>query len=225
LNQIRPDWRPYMANTVLVSLFLIIVAILATRGIRKDPKKYLIPESRLTIRTVGEVIVESVLQIVKDNMGSRGPEFMMIIGSLALFIFVSNLLGLIPGFHSPTSNINTTAACALTVFFLTHYYGIKQHGIKYLKQFAGPVIWLAPLIVPVELIGHFVRPVSLSIRLFGNMFGDHAVFLIFVGLVSIPLLYPLFIMLLGILVAIVQTFVFILLSMAYFSGAIGELEH
>jgi F-type H+-transporting ATPase subunit a len=201
----------------------MVVAILGTRGLRKEPKRYFVPEAKLTFRTAGEIIVDLLLKIVKDNMGPRGPEFMMIIGALALFIFLSNVLGMIPGFQSPTETLNTTGACAITVFCLTHYSGFREHGIKYLKQFVGPVIWLAPLMIPVELIGHFVRPVSLSIRLFGNIFGDHTAVAIFFSLV--PLLLPLPMMILGLLVAIIQTFVFILLSMTYFSLAIEGHEH
>jgi len=213
----------HVSNAIVVIVFLMIIAYLGRRGLRKEQKKSFVPEAKLTFRSAGEMIVEGILKIVKDNMGPRGPEFMMIIGALALFIFVSNVLGLIPGFHSPTETLNTTGACAITVFFLTHYYGLKEHGIKYLKQFTGPVIWLAPLMIPIELIGHFVRPVSLSIRLFGNIFGDHYV----VGVVFelVPFLLPLPMMALGLFVAIVQTLVFILLSMAYFSGAIEGHEH
>jgi F-type H+-transporting ATPase subunit a len=213
----------HVAYAIIVIVLLMVVAILGTRGLRKAPKKYFVPESKLTFRTAGEIIADMLLKIVKDNMGARGPEFMMIIGALALFIFTSNVLGMIPGFESPTVTLNTTAACALTVFCLTHYYGFREHGIKYLKQFIGPVIWLAWLMIPVELIGHFVRPVSLSIRLFGNIFGDHTVVAIFFFLC--PLLLPLPMMVLGLLVAVIQTFVFILLSMAYFSLAIEEHAH
>jgi len=219
LNQLPP----HVSNAIVVVVLLMIVAYLGTRGLRRDQKKSFVPEAKLTFRSAGEMIVEGILKIVKDNMGPRGPEFMMIIGALALFIFVSNVLGLIPGFHSPTETLNTTGACAITVFFLTHYYGLREHGIRYLKQFTGPVIWLAPLIVPIELIGHFVRPVSLSIRLFGNIFGDHYVVGVVFGLV--PFLLPLPMMALGLFVAVVQTLVFILLSMAYFSGAIEGHEH
>lgn len=213
----------HVAYAIVVIVLLMVVAYLATRGLRKEPQKYFVPAGKLTFRTAGEMIVEGILKLVKDNMGARGPEFMMIIGTLALFIFVSNILGLIPGFHSPTDTLNTTGACALTVFFLTHIYGFREHGIKYLKQFTGPMIWLAPLMIPVELIGHIVRPVSLSIRLFGNIFGDHFVVAIIFGLV--PLLIPVIMMGLGLFVAIVQTLVFILLSMAYFSLAIEEHGH
>lgn len=212
----------HVSNAIIVIVLLMIVAFLGARALRKESKRYFVPEGKLTFRSAGEMIVEGILGIVKENMGPRGPEFMMIIGTLALFIFLSNILGLVPGFHSPTENINTTAACAITVFVLTHYYGLREHGIKYLKQFTGPVIWLIPLMLPIELIGHFVRPVSLSIRLFGNIFGDHTAVAIFFSLV--PLLLPLPMMFLGLLVAIIQTFVFILLSMTYFSLAIEGHE-
>jgi len=213
----------HVAYTILVVVLLVVIASLGTKGIRKNPEKYLVPEKTFTVRTALEIVVDGILKLVRDNMGPRGPEFMMIIGTLALFIFLSNIIGLIPGFHSPTDTLNTTGACALTVFVLTHYYGFKEHGLSYLKQFMGPVIWLAPLMVPIELIGHFVRPVSLSIRLFGNIFGDHYIYAIVFGLV--PFLVPLPMMVLGIFVAMVQTLVFILLSMAYFSGAIEHVEH
>jgi F-type H+-transporting ATPase subunit a len=213
----------HVSNAILVTILLIIIAYLGTRGLRKKTKRDFVPAGRLTFRTTGEIIVEGILNIVRDNMGPRGPEFMMIIGTLALFIFVSNVFGLIPGFHSPTENINTTGACAITVFVLTHYYGIREHGVKYLKQFIGPIIVLAPIMFVIELISHFVRPVSLSVRLFGNIFGDHTAFAIFFSLV--PLLIPLPMMVLGLFVAIVQTLVFILLSMAYFSLAIEAHEH
>jgi F-type H+-transporting ATPase subunit a len=217
-----PHDYSHVAYAIIVIVFLMVVSILGTRGLRKEPKRYFVPQAKLTFRTAGEMIVESLLKIVKENMGSRGPEFIMIIGTLALFIFVSNVLGMIPGFHSPTETLNTTAACAITVFCLTHYYGFREHGIKYIKHFTGPIIWLAPLMLPIELIGHFVRPVSLSIRLFGNIFGDHYVYAIIFSMA--PLLIPLPMMVLGLFVAVVQTFVFILLSMAYFAGAIAE-EH
>ncbi len=213
----------HVANAIVVVVVLLVAAYAAMRKLSKDPEAYIIPEDRVTLRNFFDLAVEGILKFVKDNMGPRGPEFMMIIGALAFFIFFSNIWGLIPGFHSPTETLNTTGACALTVFFLTHYYGIREHGLKYIKHFMGPVVWLAPLFFPIEMISHIVRPVSLSIRLFGNIFGDHYVLGIVFALV--PLLIPLPMMLLGIFVAIVQTLVFILLSMAYFAGAVEEMEH
>lgn len=213
----------HVSNAIVVVLVLLVAAFAAMRRLSRDPEGYVVPEDRVTLRNLFDLSVEGILKLLKDNMGPRGPEFMMIIGALAFFIFFSNIWGLLPGFHSPTETLNTTGACALTVFFLTHYYGIREHGLKYIKHFMGPVIWLAPLFFPIELISHIVRPVSLSIRLFGNIFGDHYILGIVFGLV--PLLVPLPLMLLGLFVAVVQTLIFILLSMAYFAGAIEEMEH
>jgi F-type H+-transporting ATPase subunit a len=129
-------------------------------------------------------------------------------------------MGLVPGFESPTASLNTNLAMALIVFFLTHIVGVKVHGWKYLKQFVGPNPWLAPLMIPIELVGHIARPVSLTFRLFGNIEGGHIVLAIFAILV--PFLVPLPIMVLKLLICFIQTFVFMLLSMMYVSGAMQE---
>jgi F-type H+-transporting ATPase subunit a len=208
--------QPHVFNGIVVSVILLIIVILGYRQIKRT-KDDVVPEPKLTFRNLVEVMVESL------SKGTRGKEFVLIVGTLALFILFNNLSGLVPGFLPATENVNTTFACSLTVFFMTHYYGFKEHGMKYLKQFVGPMWALAPLMIPVELIGHFARPLSLGLRLFGNIKGDHLVTAIFVGLV--PLLVPLPVMFLGLFVAFVQTFVFMLLSMAYFSAAISHEEH
>jgi len=133
-------------------------------------------------------------------------------------------LGLIPGFLPPTDNINTNLAIALTVFVYYHIMGIKAHGVKnYLKHFMGPILWLGPLMIVIELIGHCVRPISLSLRLFGNITGDHLVLGIFSGLV--PILVPVVFMALGLFVSFIQAFVFSLLSMIYINLATAHEEH
>jgi F-type H+-transporting ATPase subunit a len=213
---------PHVSNAIIVSIILLIIVIAGYRRLKKTENE-IVPEAKLTTRTFIEVVVESLSGLVESTMGSRGPEFMLIIGTLALFILFNNLSGLVPGFVPATDNVNTTFACSLTVFVLTHVYGVREHGIKYLKHFVGPFWWLAILFVPIELIGHLARPLSLGLRLFGNITGDHLVTAIFFGLV--PLLVPLPVMFLGLFVAFVQTFVFILLSMAYFSGAVAHEEH
>ncbi|HOE17518.1 MAG TPA: F0F1 ATP synthase subunit A [Syntrophorhabdaceae bacterium] len=212
---------PHVSNALIISAILIVIAILGYRQLKKREDD-IVPEGKLTFGTLVEMIVESLSNIIVDTMGPRGREFVLLIGTLALFILFNNLSGLVPGFLPATDNVNTTFACSLTVFVMTHYYGFKEHGVKYLKQFMGPFWWLAPLMVPIELIGHIARPLSLGLRLFGNITGDHLVTAIFFGLV--PLLVPLPVMFLGLFVAFVQTFVFMLLSMAYFSGAISH-EH
>ena len=214
--------QPHVFNGIIVSVILLIIVILGYRQLKRTEDD-VVPEPKLTFRNLVEIMVESLSNIVVDTMGPRGKEFVLIVGTLALFILFNNLSGLVPGFLPATDNVNTTFACSLTVFFMTHYYGFKEHGMKYLKQFVGPMWALAPLMIPVELIGHIARPLSLGLRLFGNITGDHLVTAIFFSLV--PILIPLVPMFLGLFVAFVQTFVFMLLSMAYFSGAISHEEH
>jgi F-type H+-transporting ATPase subunit a len=153
-------------------------------------------------------------------MGHHGKAYFPLIATIAFFILTSNLIALIPGFYPPTANLNTNAAMALTVFVMTHVIGLKEHGLGYLKQFCGPVPWLAPLIIPIELVGHLARPLSLTLRLFGNMYGHEIVLMIFFTLV--PFLVPLPMMVMGVMVAFIQAFVFMLLAMIYIAGALEE---
>jgi F-type H+-transporting ATPase subunit a len=128
-------------------------------------------------------------------------------------------MGMVPGFFSPTASLNTTGACAVIVVVFTHLIGIKFHGAKYIKHFMGPVWWLVPLILPIEIIGHLARVLSLSIRLFGNVFGEELVLGILFFLVGLYLA-PLPMMFLGLFTGFIQAFIFCLLSMMYFAGAI-----
>ncbi len=216
------DLPPHVSNGIIVSVILLVIVILGYRQLKKTEDE-IVPAAGLTFRNVTEIMAEGVSNIIIDTMGPRGKEFVLLVGTLGLFILFNNLSGLIPGFMPATDNVNTTFACSLTVFVMTHYYGVREHGIKYLKQFMGPFIWLAPIMIPIELVGHIARPLSLGLRLFGNIFGDHLTTGIFFLLV--PLLIPLPMMLLGLFVAFVQTFVFMMLAMAYFSGAISHEEH
>ena len=143
-----------------------------------------------------------------------------LLGTYALFILCMNLLGLVPGFNPPTDQFNVTLPFALIIFVVTHYLGIKVHGSRYLKQFTGPLWWLAPLMLPIELITHCVRPMSLSIRLFGNMTGDHKVVAVFTAILAVGLPIPF--MGLGVLISVLQAFVFVLLSAIYFESAMSE---
>ena len=213
---------PHVSNGIIVSVILLVIVILGYAQYKRK-KDEILPDDRLTFRNVLELMVEAISDMVEQTMGPRGKEFMLIIGTLGLFILFNNLSGLVPGFLPATDNVNTTFACSLTVFVMTHYYGIREHGLSYVKHFMGPIWWLAPIMIPIELIGHLSRPLSLGLRLFGNIMGDHLVTGIFFML--IPLFVPLIGMLLGTFVALVQAFVFMLLSMAYFSGAVAHEEH
>ncbi len=195
----------------LVMALLLLLALVIRTRIAKVPGK---------LQNFFEICIFGIEKTIVDNMGERGKPFFPLIATLAFFILTSNLLGLIPGFFPPTANLNTTVACALIVFFTTHVVGVRNHGFRYFKHFMGPVWWLAPLMIPVEIIGHLSRPLSLSFRLFGNMRGHELILLIFFGLV--PFLVPLPMMLMGVLVALLQTFVFMLLAVIYIQGSLEE---
>ena len=201
----------HVTYTWLVMGILVVVAILATRAVS------IIPTG---VQNFMEVIVSGIDGLLEETMGEEGKAYFPLIATFALFILVSNLIALIPGFYPPTANLNTNAALALTVFVMTHAIGIKKHGAAYVKHFMGPIWWLSPLIFIIEIIGHLARPLSLTLRLFGNMWGHEIVLMIFLMLV--PLFLPIPMMLMGVLVAFIQTFVFILLAMIYIAGALEE---
>jgi F-type H+-transporting ATPase subunit a len=172
------------------------------------------------VQNLFEVIVGGLENFVEEIMGPEGKHYLTLIGSLFLFILVCNLQGLFPGFDSPTANLNTTLALALVSFTATHYIGVKRHGISYVKHFMGPMWGLAPLMLPIELISHFARVMSLTFRLFGNMVAKHKLLLVLALLA--PYIAPVPILGLGLLVAFVQAGVFTLLTMLYLSGSIEE---
>ncbi len=196
----------------LVMAILIIGSLLLVRGLRIIPTK-------------GQNFIEVILQGLENFMveitGPEGKSFFPYIATVFLYILLSNLLGLIPGFISPTANINTTLSLALCTFVLTHAIGIKYHGAKYIKHFLGPMLALAPLMLVIEMIGHLARVMSLSMRLFGNIFGKEKLLGILFGLAGLYLA-PLPILFLGILVSFIQAVVFMLLSIMYFAGAMEE---
>jgi F-type H+-transporting ATPase subunit a len=187
------------------------LAFAASRGLKMVPGG---------LQNFMEVVVSGLENLVEETMGHKGKAYFPLIATFALFILTSNLLGLIPGFFPPTANLNTNVALALIVFFMTHIIGLKEHGTHYIKHFTGPIIWLAPLMIIIEMIGHLARPLSLSLRLFGNMYGHEIVLMIFFTLV--PFLLPIPMMLMGVLVAFIQAFVFSLLAMIYIAGALED---
>ncbi len=173
-------------------------------------------------QSILELVADSFMKMVDENMGHKGRRYFPFILTIAVFIFISNAMGMIPGLLPPTANLNVTAGLALVVFCMTHIIGVKEHGIKYVKHFMGPVWWLAPLMIIIEIIGHFARPLSLSLRLFGNMMGHEQI--VGVLLLLMPIAYPLLAVstALGILVIFIQSFIFALLSMLYLGGALEE---
>jgi F-type H+-transporting ATPase subunit a len=171
-----------------------------------------------------EVSVLAVRNMIEDIIGPHGLKYFPVVMTFAVLILVSNLMGLFPLFMSPTAATSVTFALGLSSFLYYNFIGIKENGVfNHLKHFAGPVWWIAPLIFPIELISNFIRPFSLGIRLFGNLFADEKV-LETVANLAPPYsqwLVPLPLMALSVFVALVQTFVFILLSQLYLS----EVSH
>ena len=203
---------PHVIYSWFVMLLLICFAVLATKKISMIPGK---------AQNLFEVIISGMEEFMVDVTGEEGRWFFPLIATVFIYIATCNLIGLVPGFFPPTASINTTLSCALTVVIFTHYIGVKYHGAKYIKHFLGPIWWLIPIVLPIEVIGHLARIMSLSFRLFGNITGHELVLMILFGLAGL-FFAPLPIMGMGIFVAFVQAFVFFLLSTMYFSGA---MEH
>ena len=161
--------------------------------------------------------------IAEGVIGHHYERYVPLLATFFVFILLSNLLGLIPGFSPPTSNVNTTFALGIVSFLAYNYYGLREGGLKYLKHFMGPMLVLAPLMVLIELMSHSFRPLSLGIRLFANMFADHELITIFTGLTKVGV--PVIFYFLGLLVCVVQAFVFTMLTAVYISLAVSHEEH
>jgi F-type H+-transporting ATPase subunit a len=218
----------HLYGTFVVFLVIAALARIAFSRVR-EVRAALVPEDRLTPRTFCELFVGAVLGMMSDIMGAKAArEFLPLIGTCAFFIFFSNAMGLIPGFTPPTDSLNTTLALAGIIFVATHWYGLRENGFGHIKHLFGPIqnVWALPLMLlmfVIEVISHFARPLSLSIRLMANMVADHLVVGAFLSI--IPFLLPLPVMLLGTLVCIVQTLVFCVLSTVYIGLAIQHEEH
>jgi len=207
-------------DMLLVAIMLVAFAFFAGKPFRKVDM--LEPSGHTGLSNFAEVIVSGIQSFlsgtIRHGVGAR--PILPLLGTYGLFILLLNLAGLVPGFNPPTDQFNVTIAFAVIIFLMTHFLGIRQHGTRYIKQFLGPMPILAPLMFPVEVVSHCVRPLSLSIRLFGNMTGDHKVVMIFTSILAVGLPIPF--MGLGILVSVLQAFVFVLLSAIYFELAMSE---
>ena len=210
-----------------VTMALLVLALIVFIGIRYRSRLAasgdggVVPEKGFNARSFVELVSEATLSMMTGMMGA-GPAkaYFPLIGTMAFFVLVSNLLGQIPGFIAPTGNFNTTFACAMIIFVVVHVNGVRTSGMAYFKHFLGPVWWLAPLMLPIEIFSHLVRPFSLAVRLMCNMFADHTLLGVFLALVAAPIFLPLPVMALGLLICLVQTAVFCLLSTVYISLAI-----
>jgi len=198
----------------VVTLILALTALLVRARLSvENPGKF---------QLVLEDIVGFLVGLLKQNIGEKGVRFLPLVGSIFLFIFTANMIGKIPGLISPTASLNTTVGCAVTVWIYYHIQGVRAQGIgPYLLHFAAPPgapVWMAPIMLPIELISHLSRMLSLSLRLFGNIFGEEMVILIIASI--IPFIAPLPMMLLGVVTGTLQAFIFALLTMIYLAGAV-----
>jgi F-type H+-transporting ATPase subunit a len=203
---------PHVIYSWVIMALLIISGAIAAKSVSMIPSRG---------QNFFEVIISGIEDFMVDVTGDEGRWLFPLAATVFIYIFVGNLIGLVPGFFPPTASINTTLSCALVVVVFTHVIGIKYHGASYIKHFMGPVWWMSPLIFVIEVIGHLARILSLTFRLFGNMMGHEIVLAILFGLAG-AFFAPLPIMALGVFVSFVQGFVFFLLSIIYFSGA---MEH
>jgi F-type H+-transporting ATPase subunit a len=211
-------------TAALAVAILIIVMALSIRGKIANHEASVIPDDKLTLRTVFEILIGSFYDLMKEMMGAkRAKRYFPIIGTCACFIFFSNLIGLIPGFMAPTGNLNITLGCSSVVFIAFNYYGIKENGLGYFKHLAGPMPALWWFMFPLELFSMCIRPLTLAVRLMVNLAVDHL--LVTVAASMFVLLLPIPIMVLGTLVVVVQTMVFCILSSIYIALATEHEEH
>ena len=207
----------FVAHLILVAIIVLAIAKMATKSLRAVPNG---------TQNVMEAYLGGVVSMGQDVIGEElARKYLPLVAAVGMFIFVSNVIGIIPGFESPTSNINITLPLALMVFFYYNYEGIKKNGVvKYFAHFMGPVKALAPLMFPIEIVSHLSRIISLSFRLFGNIKGDDL--FLWVLLMLVPFIAPLPAYLLLTFSALLQTFVFMILIYVYLAGAVAvDAEH
>jgi F-type H+-transporting ATPase subunit a len=230
-------------HSLTALLAMVVILLLAYRARRSMARSQdsVIPEEGISVRNLMEFLLGLVVSLSDSVIGKKGRKYVSLFGSFFLFILFANLLGLIPGFSPPTGNLNTTLGLALVSFGAYNFFGFKENGLGYIKQFTGPMTSLPStrskimslLLLPVLLLSilfffvlegssHLFRPVSLSLRLFGNMFGDHQVLEAFIELTKIVI--PVLFYILGALVSVIQAFVFTVLSVIYVALAISH-EH
>src|ERR1051326_7839678 len=214
-NPARP-WTNFITMQILVAAIIIVVfAYLRPRLSMDRPGK---------TQHLFEVIYTFLRDEAQSSIGHEGPRFLSFLGTLFIFILFCNLIGIIPGFESPTMNPSVPAGCAVLVFIYYNFMGFKQQGVlKYMAHFAGPVWWLAPFMVPIEIISHMARALSLTIRLFANMLAGEKVTVVFLGLTY--LIAPAVFMGLPVFVSFLQAYIFVLLTMMYLSETVPHEQH
>ncbi len=209
----RP-WADFIVMQIVVAVLLMVLfALLRPRLSADRPGSF---------QQFFELIYEFIHGQAEDQVGHDGARFVPFFGTIFIFILVSNLIGLIPCFESPTMNASVTCGCALAVFFYYHMVGAGTHGFAYVKHFMGPLWWLAWLMLPIEVVSHLARPLSLTVRLYANMFAGEQVTMVFLRLTKFAV--PIIFMGLHMFVGLIQAYIFMLLAMVYVGSAAAH-EH
>ena len=207
-------WTNWMVCEILVVLLMVVLFAALRR--------------RLSVQTPGkfqhmvELTYEFVHASAEEVVGQAGARYLPFFSTIFLFILLMNLIGLIPGFESPTMYSMVPLGFAVATFAFYHYAGIREHGLGYVKQFLGPFWWLAWLMLPIELISQLARPLSLTVRLFANMFAGEQVYVTFVALTKV--IIPVIFIGLHFFVSFLQAYIFMLLAMVYVGGAVAKEE-
>ncbi len=220
------DFLEHLAPQSIATLLLNVVLVLGLSlymyaSLRSSDS--LVPAERLTVRNFFELLLEGLVNQMRETIGPEWARFAPLVGPLALFILISNLPGLGPCLTGPTSCVETKLAWALLSFVTYNIAGVQKHGLGgHLKHFMGPVWWLTPIMLPVEIISHASRMLSLTLRLTANMFADHTLVAIFLSFPVVGFFVPWMMLGLGLFVAFLQAFIFAYLTMAYIGQALAE---
>ncbi|MGD1069534.1 MAG: F0F1 ATP synthase subunit A [Bryobacteraceae bacterium] len=210
----KQPWADFIVMQLLVAAIMIVLFLILRSGLSVDkPGK---------LQHLFEIIHGFISDQAEEQVGHDGHHYVVIFETLFLFILLANLIGIIPMLVSPTQFVYVPAGCALLAFLYYNIIGLKKNGFRYGKQFLGPIWWLVPLMIPIEIISHLARPLSLTIRLFANMYAGEQVTLVFLGLTY--LIAPAIFMGLHVFVGLLQAYIFVLLTMMYVAGAVSE-EH
>lgn len=216
---------PISVQALFVCLFLVLIAtFVVKRELAKGDS--VVPPEGLNLRNVLELMLDGIIGLMRDTIGPTWPKYLPLVGTLGLFILISNLMRQIPGMDGPTGYMETNFSWALMAFGVSEYAAVRHQGpVNYIKHLAGPVIFIAPLMIVVELISHLSRAASLTIRLTGNMFADHTLVALFLAFPIIQIFVPWLFMGLGFFVAFVQAFVFTFLTIVYIGMALDDGHH
>lgn len=214
------------AHAIPAHIVMSVIVVLFVTALALAVRSRLSVENPGTMQILLEDFVGGILGILREYIGPKGDKYLPLIGAVGLFIFLANAMGKIPGLMSPTASINVTLGCAITVWVYYHLMGFREQGVvSYLKHFAvmpGAPLWIAPLVLIIELISHASRVLSLSLRLFGNVFGEEMVVAIIASIV--PFVAPLPFMVLGVVTGTLQAFIFVMLTIIYLAAAV-HTEH